>query len=674
MRDFFKSKFCGATTYLICLQILVFFILFVYRLIFFIVGYENTIYAENKWSLIFNSFLLSLRFDNIVASHVLIIPLLILPILALLNIFNKKLLVFFNIYYIIIYSIVFLVSCMDIPYFQYFFRHINASIFNWMEYGNETAGMVFTEKSYYLYFLLYIVSISVFIFFTLFISRKILKYFTKRIESKYYILLAVTILFIGYGLCYIGSKGRIRGSGAFDVQHAYFSNNSFINQMSITPVFYLYKSMEYNKPNTERVLMDQSEALDIAGKYLGIDLKNNGYLNKITNNDTIQSNPQNIVIILIESFSNDYLKIMVDDKPLMPYINSMIDNSSYYFDNFYSQGTHTNQGIVSSLFGFPSLFERHMMKSLDIGNFGRIITLEDEFQDKNSYPAPIYNGLPKDLKERGYETMFFTTHIAIYDNAKSALLNNGVNKLFSQEDYPPSSWVNIWGVNDEFLLNYALTQMDTCAIAGKPFFAGLMTISNHPPYSLPSQFSNLPLSDDRKAMAYTDHCIKEFMREASLKEWYNNTTFIFLGDHGKITETSRYNMPLSLNHVPLIIYSPTQTNVPQRISSPAGQIDIYPTVMGLLKYEPSYNSFGIDILNKDRKFVYFTSDEKLGCIGNNLFYVYDLIADQHFLYDLITHKNIKESNDNVVNQMKTYSFSMVESAKYILKNELNKSE
>lgn len=674
MRDFFRSKFCGAITYLGGVQILALIILFAYRLIFFIVGYENTIYAENKWSLILHSFLISLRFDNIVASYILIIPLFILPLLAIFNIFNKKTLLFFNIYYIVAYSIVFLVSCMDIPYFQYFFRHINASIFNWIEYGNETAGMILTEKSYYLYFALYIASIVIFIFTIFYISSKALKHFNKKIVKKQYILLVTTILLAGYTICYIGIKGRIRGQGPFDVQHAYFSNNSFINQMSITPVFYLYKSLDYNKPNTEKELMDQSDALYKAGKYLGIDLRNKGYLNNTLIDDTVQLSRQNIVIILIESFSDDYLKMEIDNKPLMPYIKNLIDSSAYYFNNFYSQGTHTNQGIVSSLFGFPSFFERHMMKTLDIGSFGRIITLEDEFQDNNNYPAPIFNGLPKNLKNIGYETMFFTTHVSFYDNGKSALLNNGIDKLFSQENYPSTSWVNIWGVNDGFLFNYALSQMDTCAIAGKPFFAGLMTISNHPPYTLPTEYSNLPISDDRKAMVYTDYCIEEFMKKASQKEWYENTIFIFLGDHGKIIESSPYNMPLSLNHVPLIIHSTSLPNIPQTINKPTGQIDIYPTIMGLLGHAPSYKSFGIDVLNREREFIYFTSDEKLGCIGNNLFYVYDLIADQQFLYDLKTHKEILQNNFTVADSMKTYSFSMIESAKYILKNELERSE
>lgn len=673
MKNFFKSKFFGALIYLASIQVIVFIFLFLYRLVFLTAGYENTIYADNKWLTILHAFFLSLRFDNMVASYILVIPLTILPLLAICNIFSKKILYIFNIYYILIYSVVFAVSCMDIPYFQYFFRHINASIFNWMEYGNETAGMILEEKSYYLYFLLYVVSVLLFSSAIYFIARKISGLFTYRLNKKTHIVFAFAILLIGYTLCHIGTKGRIRGAGSFDVQHAYFSENSFINQMAITPVFYLYKSMGYNKPNTEKELMNPVEALELAGEYLNTDFKHNAYSKRRMVEDSI-NNPHNIVLVLIESFADNYLHMEVNGTPLMPYMQKLISGSCYYFDNFYSQGTHTNQGIVSSLYGFPSLFERHMMKSLDINNFGRIINLNDEFQDKNNYPAPIYNGLPKDLSGRGYETMFFTTHIARYDNGQSLFLNNGIKKLFSQESYPESSWVNVWGVNDGYLLEYALSEINNSASKGKPFFAGMMTISNHPPYTLPQDFSNLPLENDQKAMVYTDHCIEKFMEEASRKDWYNNTIFIFLGDHGKIIGTSTYEIPLSLNHVPLIIHSPLfEGNDPKIISNPAGQIDIYPTVMGLLNTIPVYNSFGIDVIKNERDCIYFTSDDKLGCVNNKYLYVYNMVSDQEFLYDLDTQKNVISNKQNILDSMRDYSFSMIESAKYILKNDLEKS-
>lgn len=674
MKAFLKNKFCGAIAYLVAVNLIVLVIILAYRLVFLYAGYDNISSIDNKYTLIAGAFFLGLHYDGVVMSYISVIPLLTLPVLGITNRINKFTFRIFNTYYIITYAVVFLITCIDIPYFQYFFQHINASVFNWADYGVETAGMVFAEKTYYGYFAIYLISVVLFSLSLIFSSRRILKTFKYNFEKKYIAIAFVTLLF-SYIFCFFGTKGRFRKPGTIEVKNAYVTSVSFINQMAINPVFYMYLSFDY-KSTVQIPLMDSAEALKIAGENLNIDLTNNGYSAKKTISDTLNK-PHNIIIVIVESFTDDYLGTKIGEKQLMPYINNLIDNSSsYYFDNFYSQGSHTNQGIASSLYGFPSLFERQMLRKMDLAVFGRAVLpteIEDEMQNTGAMPL-IYKGLPQDLKKHGYETMFFLTHNPNFDNTGVFLTENGIDRLYSMENFPQSAWVSVWGVNDEFLFKYALSRIDSCSASGKPFFAGLMTISNHPPYSLPEGFNALGVPDDQKAMAYTDHCIQAFMEEASKKEWYDNTIFLFLGDHGKILGASRYDMPLALNHVPLIIHSPLLADTPKRIHDPAGQIDIYPTVMGLLKQEPSFNSFGVDVLNEKRKYIYFTSDEKLGCTGDNLFYVYNVVSGQQFLYDMRSHNNIIGDEPAVADSMRLYSFSMIEAAKYILKNELGKSD
>lgn len=666
MKDFFKSKFFGSLVYLFCIQAVALFILFIYRLVFLYVGFDNVASLEDKWNLISYSFFLSFRFDNIVASWVLLLPLVLLPVLALCKLFNKNVLRIFNIYFILLYGIIFLVSCVDIPYFSYFFRHINASILNWAEYGNETAGMIFTEKSYLFFVALYFVLLVFFIFSTIFIARKVLKIFTLN-NARKQLFPVVVLLILGYTVFYIGIKGRFRQEGFLEINDAYFSYDSFINQMTVPPSLYMFKSFTYESTE-ETTLLEEDEALRLASQYLNLNIEKGDYINQKLSKDSLIMNKANVVIVLVESFSNGYLNVKVNGESLMPYMNNLIAQS-YYFDNFYSQGTHTNQGIVSSLYSFPSIFERQMMKSIDIQKFSPPVSLEDEFQQK-SISAPIYKGLPQNLATSGYESMFFVTHSSKFDNLGNFLLSNGFDKVYSQDDYSESNWVNIWGISDHYLFDYAIDQMNNTYKSGKPFLAALMTISNHPPIYYTKEFEKSSTKDDERAMAYTDHCIKSFIEEASKEEWFENTIFVFLGDHGKIIGGDKYDMPLSLNHVPLIIYSPLLKDVPKRISSPGGQIDVYPTVMGLLNSVSSYNSYGVDLLKNKRDYMFFTSDDKLGCMSDKYFYVFDVSSKRTFLYDTNTSANIINGNISVVDSMQNYSFSMIESAKYILKNQI----
>ncbi|SBW05745.1 conserved membrane hypothetical protein [uncultured Dysgonomonas sp.] len=658
-----NSQFIGVLVYLLSIHMLFLALFSLFRFISFI---QNKVYLESVDDSLRTTYTLAiftkgLRFDNVITCYIMVLPLVILTVLALFNRFNKGVLRIVNAYFIIVGIIVFAISSADIPYLQYFNKHIGFSVFNWLGYSVETYGMIVDDNSLFAYLLLYLFVVVFFIFFVIKIRQYVLRRFKGNVDKrdlKFYI----PILFCFLCICLLGTRGLIHKR--LVLADSYFCNQLMLCQMVVNPVFYLL-----NTPVSAQAvsLENEYDSLELINEELGFNIVDRNYYEKgVMTSDTLKQ--PNIVMVLIESFSSDYLNDSIGAKPLMPYVNEL-KNKSYYFDNIYSQGTHTNQGIVSSLYGFPAIFDvvMSMKAPIELNH----VSYEDEKYNNTRKAVPLYHGLPNDLKRYGYQNLFFVTNSLAFDNLDYFLPLNGFDECFGVKDYPSSEQVGIWGVSDKYLFDFSLSKMDSVCQEGISFYANILTISNHPPYALPGEFLKNGIPEDQAAMSYSDYCIMEFMDEISKKDWYNNTIFVFLGDHGKVKE-QKYDIPLSLTHIPLIIYSPLFENEARTVSDLGGQIDVYATLMGLIDKAPAYNTFGIDLLKDRRPYIYFTSDDKLGCLGNDYYYISDLSSGRELLYELSDNSisNKIEQNRSLADSMRRYSGSMIEGAKHIFKNYL----
>ena len=150
-----------------------------------------------------------------------------------------------------------------------------------------------------------------------------------------------------------------------------------------------------------------------------------------------------------------------------------------------------------------------------------------------------------------------------------------------------------------------------------------------------------------------------------------NTIFVFVGDHGKIVGTPRSDMPLSFNHVPLFIYSPSFIE-PRQIEDLGGQVDIAPTVLGLLNIDYTDNGFGVNLLQEKRKAAFFTSDDAIGCVNDSLFYIYKPKENQEWLLsqERAIEKGGNIDNPAVCQELREYAFSMLQTAQYLMSNNL----
>jgi len=618
-----------------------------FRIILFFCNFEQINGIENGIPLFLRAMLKGLQFDNLVASYITLFPLIVLCILSLLNKVPKIIFKYLTIYYSIIYAIAFGIAISDIPYFMYFLSHIKTDALGWLQFASVTTGMVFQEVSNYPFLVLYIVSIAGFYLIIRKIRKKLLFCETankNKIKLKFQFPLVVFLT----ALCLIGMRGTFNRY-PLRVGDAYFSSHSIFNQLGVNPTFSFLKSYQdvYKQKRNVNDLMPYDKAISLVKKELGANLSTNE--NPLYREIKPEGEPinANVVIILLESMAANCLKTESKGRNLTPYLNDLI-NKSYYFEHFFSSGVHTNNGIASTLYGYPALFDQPSME-----------------------PNPKhYTGIPLNLHNTGYQTLFFLTSNPQYDHMNSFLHENGFDRIYSQFDYPEEKVVNNFGVQDDYLFEYGLARLNEAALKNKPFLATFMTVSKHPPFVVPDAYKNIAEKDEDCILAFVDNSLKNFMEDASKQDWFQNTFFIILGDHGTISGKQDYAMALSYNHIPCIIYSPLLTDTPKRFSQYGGQIDLFPTVMGLLNRSYTNDSFGIDLLKEERPCMFFASNNQLGCIDDNYFYVRDLDIDTDLLYDLRSGQldNRMEKQPEIAEKLKEYAVSMMVSAYFLIKS------
>ncbi len=613
-----------ALAYLLSLHVLGLVVTGVLRLALFIAGHHFL--GDGGFSA-GGAFLRGVWFDNVVACYISILPLVLLTLAHTFGIWQRGALVFSRWWMAVLWTLVILISCANIPYFLYFFKNINAGIWNWAEYGGTTLGMLFGEKAYYPPLLAFIVLAVLFIW----LSGKLLPRKERRRMWPAWQALVIGLPVIG--LCLFGIRGR-RGYNPIKVSQAYYCDDAFLNQLGISPTFNLLtSSLDNLRPENKKLhLMDDEKALknvqkllqrgEEGGKPLAYVLKPQG---------EAPAEKLNVVLILMESMSRSLM-----GQGHTPFLDSL-STQSLFFDNCYSAGLHTNHGLYATLYSFPALMFRNMMKGSDI---------------------PIYNGLPTVLREQGYRTMFFMTHESQYDNMNAFLRTNGYEEIYSQENYPQDKVVNSFGVQDDFLFSYAIDRLKS---QEQPFFATLLTISNHPPYVIPQSFHPTDCEEEWQIVEYADWSLRQFFTEAERQPWYDRTVFVLLGDHGKLIGGAESEMPECLNHIPLMFYVPGREA--ERRSDWALQMDVQPTLLSLLGIEAEQNNFGVDLLSTQRPCAFYTADNVIGARSEGHLFVFNPTTEQQFLY---LNGELQHEQDSTFNALRQHVFSMLQAAQYIV--------
>ena len=647
------KRFLNLVVYILTIHVSALLIAGLFRLVLFISSYHQlTSEALSDKTLPMLAFVHGVWFDNVIGCYILLLPLVVAVVCGVCNYYGKALFRFFTIFFSVFYGLVYLISASDIPYFAYFFKHINSSIFEWFGYAGTTAGMILGESAYYLSIGLFLLFLAGFVVWLIYLAR----YFHHRsltISAPFPSWKRGGAVLIGaclIGLCIFGIRGRT-GYNPIKVSAAYFCQDAFLNQLGVSPTFNLLTSvMDDMRPENKYLhLMDEQEAITKAQALLNrpgdANVSPLAVYRHAAKADSVQQRRPNVVLIMMESMSAKFMKHFGQSETLTPFLDSLYTRS-ISFRNFYSAGIHTNHGLYATLYSFPAMMKRNLMK-------GSVI--------------PRYSGLPTVLQENGYCNLFFMTHESQYDNMNAFLRTNGFDEIYAQENYPSEKVVNSFGVQDDFMYQYALPILNERAGTGNPFFSVLLSISNHPPYVIPPYFH--PHSDvlEEQIVEYADWSIRQFMQAAEKQSWFDNTIFVFLGDHGKMVGTPECEMPQSYNHIPLMIYG--KDIKPGVYDGFGGQVDVSPTLLGLLNISYLQNNFGVNLLEEERPCMFFTADNLIGARDSVNMFIYSPDSQQEFKYKLEEGKlhAATGTDEEAFRNLKDYCFSMLQSTESLVK-------
>ncbi|WP_029296218.1 LTA synthase family protein [Chryseobacterium hispalense] len=306
---------------------------------------------------------------------------------------------------------------------------------------------------------------------------------------------------------------------------------------------------------------------------------------------------KNVVLISIESLSADFLAHYGNTQKITPFLDSLADKS-LMFTNLYATGNRTVRGLEALTLCIPPTAGESIIKREN---------------NKNKFTTGSV------FKSKGYDVKFLYGGYSYFDNMKDFYEGNGY-EIVDRDNFKPEeiSFANVWGVADEDMAKKAIQTMNAEAKSGKPFFNHWMTVSNHRPFTYPNGKIDIP--GDAKSreggVKYTDYSLRKFFEMAKKQDWYSNTVFVIIADHCA-SSAGDTELPMDKYRIPAMIFSDGFIQ-PQKFTQTMSQIDVMPTLFGLLNFKYQSKFLGQDVFSKEfQPKAYVATYEDLGLIKDN---------------------------------------------------------
>ena len=293
---------------------------------------------------------------------------------------------------------------------------------------------------------------------------------------------------------------------------------------------------------------------------------------------------KNVVVLIIESFGREYIGAFNKDleggryKGYTPYIDSLIAQSTTFRHSF-CNGRKSIDGMPSILSSIPMFVEPFFLTPASMND---------------------YTGLAGILGNEGYQTAFFHGAQNGSMGFEAFAKKTGFQRYYGRTEYEATHGTNdfdgTWAIWDEPFFQYYAEEMSKMQ---QPFMTAIFSASSHHPFAIPQQYKSqfpeehLPI---QKCIRYTDMALGKFFATARKQPWFSNTIFVLTSDHTNQSDHAEYQSDLGGFCSPIIIYDPSQP-VGRMEEKVAQQIDILPTILGMLGYQKPYMAFGIDVLN-----------------------------------------------------------------------------
>ncbi|MEG2243356.1 MAG: sulfatase-like hydrolase/transferase [Muribaculaceae bacterium] len=573
IRKQFRTNVYLATVYQLII-VLVF--LQITRALFYI--YNYSMFVGLSTNELFVAFAGGTRFD-ITAMLYLNMVFILMRILPFDFVYKMRYIKITNWIYWIFNSIGFLSNIADAPFYR--FVNMRTQSIHLKEIFNDahTVDVLLGHlRTYWYLILVFILFIGIFVW----ISSRV--NITKPINSafsskKKQLIVGILIFIFSVGATIIGIRGHWHNGMPLAVSDAmlYATRNKDVNIVLNTP-FSIVRTIGKDNTLDELMYFDKKEC--------------EKYINPLYSSKTGVLTKKNVVVIVIEgtgtSFidsTNIYSKVQkASSHELTPFLNSL-SKRSHSLINAYANGRRSSAGITAVLGGFPA-------------NDPFVYMLSPYVHNDVDAVASL-------LGKEGYSSRFLCGcnqgSYAFGAMSKAFGYQNFIDRVEYDNEYGDINYDGNWGIFDDAMGRHLIKTIDNMP---QPFIASWFTLNTHGPFTIPEKYKGRYKSKDftmNQSVEYMDDVMEEFFTSASKKSWYKNTIFIITADHGSLNEDNEfYNSPNTLYKIPLIIYAPDESIVAKTDSTVASQIDIAPTILGLLNYNKAHVSLGSDIFDKSR--------------------------------------------------------------------------
>jgi phosphoglycerol transferase MdoB-like AlkP superfamily enzyme len=508
---------------------------------------------------------------------------------------------------------------VDFAYYGYVSQRLNASVLNYLDDTAISASMVWQTYPVIRILLLWIAGTWAIFALVRIVYKRLDRAPDPVIGRMLRLGWLVGLIFLA-GLGIWGRLGQfpIRWSDAFTLGSDYRANLA-MNPFQSFASSLQFRHSTYDEPKVKK-------ALPILAPYFGFAQTDS--LTKDFERDvaprpgTLTSRP-NVVVVICESFSGYKSSMWGNPLNTTPFFDGMC-RDGIFFDHCFTPSYGTARGVWAVITGIPDVAAGGSNTSSRNPNAVDQHTIINNFE--------------------GYTPFYFLGGSTSWANIRGLLKGNIRDlHLYEQENYDAPK-IDVWGISDKNLFleaNKVLKQQTA------PFFAIIQTADNHRPYTIPSEdeqaFHPVTVSKDSlrshgfesneemNAFRYTDFGYHTFIEAASKEKYFDNTVFLFIGDHGipgdagKMLPRAWTDQRLTAEHVPLLIYAPKLLS-PLRETRDCSQVDVLPTLAGLCGIAYRNSSLGRDLLDsanhkgKELSFIYDFDQGYIGVVRDGFFY------------------------------------------------------
>ncbi|MGE8408839.1 MAG: LTA synthase family protein [Pseudomonas sp.] len=560
-----------------------------------LLAYNSDMIGDTPGSTVAEGFLNGLRFDLRVVVY-LSIPLL----LAVLSARAMAARGFFRLWLTVTSSIVLFLGLVEMDFYREFHQRLNGLVFQYIKEDPKTVGsMLWYGFPVVRYLLAWIGGTIVMSLLFKGIDR------LTRPRGEYQSNLAgvrsvapwyargvvfVVILLVAV----IAARGTLRQGPPMRWGDAFTTDSNFVNQLGLNGTLTLIDAaksrMSEDRDNIWKSTLDQKVALQTVRDMLLtphdklVDADSAAIRRDFTPPTENTLPIKNVVIILMESFAGHSVGALGAAGNITPYFDKLAEEG-LLFDRFFSNGTHTHQGMFATMACFPNLpgFE-YLMQTPEGGH--------------------KLSGLPALLSPRKYDDVYVYNGDFAWDNQSGFFGNQGMTTFIGRNDFVNPVFSDpTWGVSDQDMFDRGAQEL-AHNYGKKPFYALLQTLSNHTPYALPKNLPVEPvtgsgrLDEHLTAMRYSDWALGQFFEKARKEPYFKETLFVIVGDHGFGNHQQVTELDLGRFNIPLLLIAPgIQEKFGKRDHTVGTQIDIVPTIMGRLGGETRHQCWGRDLLN-----------------------------------------------------------------------------